>query len=287
MLSHAALLIWILTAPGVDQAPAVSSDKPKASVTAESRRPVSSSSPQRDAKAGADGREIYVSWGYNGNVFSSSDMHFSQPSLNSDFTLTGVQARDSKGWNSQFFTHGLFVPQYNIRLGVFFNDKWGAEIALDHIKWIVRQDQQVRMTGTRNGAPVDATVTLSTDVLRYQLNNGANPIFFNIIRRVHVAGTPGRTGHVSVMAKAGAGFAVPHTENFLFGQMNDDGFQPFHGWDLDAGAAIRVHLFRPLYFEFEEKLVYARYFGVKIDQGKASHSMKSSEYVWNFGLSFR
>jgi len=31
----------------------------------------------------------------------------------------------------------------------------------------------------------------------------------------------GRTGHVSLLAKAGGGFAFPHTENTVFGQPNE------------------------------------------------------------------
>ena len=118
---------------------------------------------------------IFFSWGYNGDNYANSDIHFSQPSLGNDFTIVDVQARDSKTWTDSLFAHGLFVPQYNIRIGIFFNEKWGVELALDHVKWIVKDDQAVRMTGTLNGAPVDTDVTLTADVLRYQLNNGANP----------------------------------------------------------------------------------------------------------------
>ena len=232
------------------------------------------------------GREFFVSWGYNGDSFATSDLHISQPSLGNDFTLVGVRARDSKGWTS-LFSHSLFVPQYNVRVGVFFNEKWGLEVALDHFKWIVRQDQAVRMTGTLNGSAVDTQVTLTPDVLRYQLNNGSNPIFFNLIRRIRLAGQHGRTGHVSFLAKAGGGFAVPHTENTVFGQPNDKGFQFFHGWDVDAAAAVRAHILKRLYFEFEEKVVYARYFGVKIDRGTARHSVKANEFTFNFGMAFR
>jgi hypothetical protein len=236
--------------------------------------------------AGASGREYFVSWGYNGDRFAKSDIHFSQPSLGNAFTLVGVQARDSKAWTS-LFSHSLFVPQYNFRFGVFFNERWGIEVALDHIKWIVRQDQQVRMTGTLNGAPVDAVITLTPEFLRYQLNNGANPIFINLIRRIRLAGEPGQTGHVSLLAKGGGGFAVPHTENALFDVPNDKGFQAFHGWNMDAVAAVRIHILKRLYFELEEKLVYARYFGVKIDRGTARHSVKANELAFHFGVSFK
>jgi hypothetical protein len=244
------------------------------------------SAPPQSAPASTPRREYFVSWGYNGDSYTKSDLHISQSSLGNDFTLVGVQARDSKAW-TDLFGHSLFVPQYNLRFGMFFNDKWGVEVALDHFKWIVRQDQQVRMTGRLHSAPVDAQVTLTPDVLRYQLNNGANPIFFNLVRRVRLAGEPGRTGYLSFLPKAGAGFAVPHTENTLFGQPNEKGFQPFHGWNMDAAAAVRFHIYKPVYVEFEEKALYVRYYGVKIDQGTAAHSVKAAEFSFHFGVAFR
>jgi outer membrane protein assembly factor BamB len=232
------------------------------------------------------GREFFVSWGYNGDAFAKSDIHFKQPSLGNDFTLIDVEARDSKAWTDGPFSHSLFVPQYNLRFGLFFDEKWGLEVALDHIKWIVKEDQEVRMTGTMNGAPVDAPIALTEDVLRYQLNNGANPIFFNLMRRYRLAGERGRTWHTALLLKAGGGFAVPHTENTLFGEPNEKGFQAFKGWNLDAGAAARIHFYKLFYFEFEDKFVYARYFGVNVDRGTAGHSLKANEFSFHFGASF-
>ena len=242
---------------------------------------------QTTTTAAAPDKEFFISWGYNGDSYAKSDLHIRQPGLGNDFTLASVQIRDSKGWTDGLFAHALTVPQYNFRFGMFFNEKWGVEVALDHIKWIVREDQTVRMTGTLNGEAVDGDVTLTADVLRYQLNNGANPIFINLIRRVHLAGERGRFGNLVFLGKAGGGFAIPHTENTLFGQPNDKGFQPFKGWNLDAAAAVRLDLWKGLYFEFEEKLLYARYYGVNVDQGEARHNVKAAEFNWNFGWVFR
>lgn len=232
------------------------------------------------------GREFFFSWGYNGDRYANSDLHFKQPSLDNDYTLVNVRARDSKAWTS-LFHHSLFVPQYNIRFGLFFNDSTGLEVALDHIKWIVRQGQTVHVTGTMNGAPVVTDLTLTPDVLRYQLNNGANPIFFNLVKRVRLIGSRGTTGDVSLLAKAGGGFAVPHTENALFDVPNDRGFQPFHGYGVDAAVAIRAHYFKALYFEVEEKILYERYFGVKIDRGTARQNVKATEFSFHFGISLK
>ena len=83
------------------------------------------------------------------------------------------------------------------------------------------------------------------------------------------------------------GSRVPTPRTLLFGEPNDKGFQFFQGWNVDAVAAVRLHFCKRLYFEFEEKLVYARYFGVNIDRGTARHSVKANEFTLNFGVAFR
>ena len=276
-----ALLVCIVGQSNSVQPPVVPFEIDAASIVRRSTAPA-----QSGTSSATSGREYFVSGGYNGDTYTNSDLHIPQPSLGNDFTLADVRARDSKPWNN-IIGHALTVPQYNFRFGMFFNERWGLEVAHDHFKWIVRQDQEVRMTGMLNGAPVDTQVRLTPDVLRYQLNNGANPLFINVIRRVRLRGEPKRTGYVAFLGKAGGGFANPHTENHVFDQPNDKGFQFFKGWNVDAVAAVRVHLFKRLYFEFEDKLVYVRYFGLKVDRGTARQSVKANEFTLNLGVAIR
>jgi len=281
-----AYLLWILSQPSVTQPnllkiPAAGIEGPHAGIVRQSAAPA-----QSGTQAAKRGREFFVSWGYNGDSYTKSDLHITQPPLGNDFTLVDVRARDRKQWTN-IFGNSLTVPQYNFRFGVFFNERWGLELAHDHIKWIVREDQEVRMIGTLNGATVDAPVTLNREFLRYQLNNGANPLCVNLIRRVRLRGEPRRTGYVAFLAKAGGGFANPHTENVLFGQPNEKGFQFFQGWNVDAVAAVRMNILKRFYLEFEEKVLYVRYFGLKVDRGMARHSVKANEFSFNFGMAFR
>jgi hypothetical protein len=55
---------------------------------------------------------------------------------------------------------------------------------------------------------------------------------------------------------------------------------------LSLAAAVRTHLYRPIYFEAEEKLLYARYYGVNIDRGEAGHRVKASKCSFSFGVAF-
>ena len=241
------------------------------------------------AKAETPGREFFISWGYNGDSYTKSDIHFSQPSLGNDFTLVGVRARDSKAWTDGLFSHSLTVPQYNVRFGYFFNEKWGIELALDHIKWIVRagsdgpHDRHAERRARRHrrraddGCPaVSAQQRRQSDLLQ------PDPALTARGRaRAARATSPS-------WPKRAAGSRSRTRRTRCSASRTSKGFQFFQGWNVDAARRRpRRTSGRPLYFEFEEKFVYARYFGVNIDRGTARHSVKANEFSWSFGLSFR
>jgi len=232
-------------------------------------------------------RELYVSWGYNADVFKRTDLHIAQPSLGNDFVLHGVQSHDQKGW-TDLFHNSLTTSQYSARIGYFFNARQGLAIELnfEHVRFLVTQDQDVRMTGTLNNAQVDQRVRVTEDFLRYKLNNGANFLLVNLVKRLPLVGQPAQRGSVAVLLKAGAGIGVPHPTNFVFGEANTPGFQ-FGGLDLGLEGAVRVHLFRLLYLEFAQKGIYAHYSGLEVHDGRAAHDIWTYLTALSFGTSLR
>jgi hypothetical protein len=230
-------------------------------------------------------RELYVSWGYNADVFKRNDMHFAQPSLGNDFVLHDVQAHDQKGW-TDLFHHSLFLSQYSARVGYFFNAKQdlAIEVNFDHVRYLVTQDQIVGITGTVNRTPVDQRVAVTEDFLRYMLNNGANFLLVNLVKRVPLVGEPTKRGSVAVLLKAGAGVGFPHPTNFVFGEANTPGFQ-FGGVDAGLEGAIRLHLARLVYLEFAQKGVYAHYSGLEIHEGTAAQNIWSYVTAFSVGTS--
>ena len=232
-------------------------------------------------------RELYVSWGYNADLFKRADLHLAQPSLGNDFVLHGVQSHDQKGW-TDLFNNSLTTSQSSARIGYFFNAKQdlALELNFEHVRFLVTQDQTVRMTGTLNSAPVDQTVTLTEDFLRYKLNNGANFLLVNVVKRLPLVGEPGKRGSIAVLLKAGAGFGFPHPTNSVFGQENTPGFQ-FGGLDLGVEGAVRFHLLGLLYLEFAQKGIYAHYSGLKIHDGRAAHDIWTYLTALSLGTSLR
>ena len=229
--------------------------------------------------------ESYGSWGYNTEWYGRDDMHFSQPGLGNDFTLHDVRAHDYPGWNSRLLQRGFTVPQYNIRFGYFFQPgaSWGVEFNFDHAKHIVTYDQAVHRTGRLNGAPVDDTVRLTADVLRYRLNNGANFLFLDLVRRVPLLGAAPHAGSVALLLKAGAGIMVPHTENSVLNVPNKPGFQ-FGGFGGGLETAIRYVPYGPVYFEFAQKGAFTAYRQVHINAGHARQAFLTYELIFSMGV---
>jgi hypothetical protein len=230
-------------------------------------------------------KEVYISWGYNGEWYTHSNVHVSQPSLGNNYTFEGIKGHDHPGWNEGLFNKALSIPQYNYRLGFLLDEEkgWGFEINFDHTKFIFA-DQNAHIKGTLNGHPVDSTVAFNeANGFWYYLNNGANFLLFNVTRRWHMLKTHDEKVKVDFFGKFGVGPLIPHVDNSFFGKKNDAGFQ-VGGWNTGLEGAVRATFFKYVYLEFANKIDYARYSGLKAYEGKVKQAFGCYEMILSLGL---
>ncbi len=233
--------------------------------------------------------EFYFSWGYNAEWYTNSNVKISQPSLNNNYTFQNVTGHDHHGWDEGLFTKALTIPQYNYRIGYFFNDKndLGVEINFDHTKFILTNGQQAHIKGTLNGRQVDSSVNFSNvpGGFFYYLNNGANFLLFNIVKRWHWHTNKSGTVKFDAIGKAGIGPLVPHVENMFFGQRNTPHFQ-LGGWNTGVEGLVRSTFYKHVYLELCAKIDYARYSNLKIYEGTARQAFGTAEVILNLGYTF-
>jgi len=230
-------------------------------------------------------KEVYASWGYNGEWYTHSTIHVSQPKLGNDYNFVHVKAHDHPGWNEGLFSKALSIPQYNYRLGFLLDEErgWGFEINFDHTKYIFA-DQDVRLKGTLHGRSVDTTIAFNqANGFYYYLNNGANFLLFNVTKRWHLLKTRDEKVKVDFLGKFGVGPVIPHTQNSLFGQANHQGFQ-MGGWNTGLEGSLRATFFRYAYLEYSNKMDYARYSGLNVYEGKAHQAFGTYEMILSLGL---
>ena len=218
-------------------------------------------------------KEFYFSWGYNAEWYTRSTIKVSQPALGSKYKLNDIQGHDLPGWNSNLTKKPLTIPQYNYRIGLFINRKKGiaVEINFDHTKFIFAE-QAAHITGTINNRQVDTAVNFNAVTQSYYyLNNGANFLLFNIVKRWHWFHT--KKIKLDLLGKAGIGPVIPHVQNAFFGQPNDKGFQ-FGGWNIGIEGTVRATFYNLVFLEYCNKLDYARYSNLKVYQ-YSSHQTES------------
>ena len=230
---------------------------------------------------------FYFSWGYNTEWYTRSNVRVKQDALGNDYKLNRVKGHDHRGWDeTSIFKQDLTIPQYNYRIGYMFNEEkgYGIEINFDHTKYIIEQDQDVRLTGTLNGKPADTTIRFSyNNGFYYYLNNGANFFLINFVKRWKLYEDKKRWIRVDALGKAGIGPVVPHVENSFFGKDNDPHFQ-IGGWNVGLEGDIKATIYRYVYLEYGAKLDYARYSGLKIYEGKAKQAFGTFEMILSLGI---
>lgn len=232
-------------------------------------------------------KEFYFSWGYNTEWYTKSDVKINQPSLGNNYSFVNIKGHDHPGWNEGLFSIPLTIPQYNYRIGLFIDKKKGlaVEINFDHTKFIFA-DQQTRIAGTMNNKPVDSTINFNAaNGYFYYLNNGANFLLFNLVKRWNWTSNKKETIKIDFLGKAGIGPVIPHVENSFNGQLNNPHFQ-FGGWNIGVEAALRATFFHYVYLEYCNKIDYARYYNLEIYEGKAKHAFGTYEMMLNLGVTF-
>lgn len=230
-------------------------------------------------------KEVYVSWGYNAEWYTHSSVQVSQPALGNNYTLEHVSAHDHLGWDDGLLHEAISIPQYNYRLGFLLDEEkgWGFEINFDHTKYII-SDQHMRIKGTLSDHPVDSTIAFnSANGFYYFLNNGANFLLFNVTKKWHLLRTSNDKVRLDFLGKFGIGPVIPHTQNELFGEKNQQGFQ-LGGWNTGAEGSLRATFFRYVYLEYSNKVDYARYSGLNVYLGKARQAFGTYEMILSLGV---
>jgi hypothetical protein len=232
-------------------------------------------------------KEFYFSWGYNKEWYTKSRVKINQPSLNNKYSFVQVKGHDHPGWDEGLFSKALSIPQYNYRVGLLINSKKGIaiEINFDHTKFIFA-DQNVVIKGIINNVEVNNSISFNKDNgFYYYLNNGANFLLFNIVKRKELYSSKDGRIKIDFLGKAGIGPVIPHVENSFFGKANAPHFQ-LGGWNIGAEAAIRATFYKNIFLEYSNKIDYARYSNLKIYYGFAKHAFGTYEMILSIGTTF-
>ena len=222
--------------------------------------------------------KFYIYWGGNRDSFTKSDIRFS--GNNYDFTIENVAAEDKpKGWHIDYVNPTrMTIPQTNFRLGYFINDHYNISIGLDHMKYVMNQNQIANVNGfinldsSESGSIYNGTYSNTPinfynnfDVydqnvippfLTFEHTDGLNYInsefcrFDDISKIFRIKNTD--KFQVNLLEGAGGGFLFPKTNARLLGRERHDEFH-ISGFGASAKVGLNLVFFKYFFVEAELK----------------------------------
>ena len=94
--------------------------------------------------------KFFLFWGGNRGYYTNSDITFRGDDY--QFTINDVEAVDRpKGWHIDYINPlRMTIPQTNFRLGYYVGDNWTISAGINHMKYVMVQDQTVKINGRVN-----------------------------------------------------------------------------------------------------------------------------------------
>lgn len=212
--------------------------------------------------------KFYIFWGGNRESFSNSDIRFK--GANYDFTVDNVEAEDKpKGWHIDYINPArMTIPQTNLRIGYYISDHYNISIGLDHMKYVMTQNQTANVSGTINLDPSETGATFNgfynntpvdfTDekFLTFEHTDGLNYINTELCRVDDVSKYIGIKNtdvfQINLLEGAGGGILYPKTNAKLLGKERHDDFH-VSGFGLSAKVGLNLTFFKYFFVEAELK----------------------------------
>jgi len=238
---------------------------------------------------------FFFTWGYNWSWYSNSDIKFEGENYN--FELKSVEATDRQTpftFEKYFRFNSITIPQYNLRLGYYFKTNFSVSIGIDHMKYVARSGQAVKISGIiensgtiYDGVYNNKTVLLEEFFLEFEHTDGLN--FINVeIRRFDDLFALHKSIKMNFFYGTGIGFIYPKTNSLL---LNNDRYDQFNlaGYGLHALFGVGFTFFKHLIIKTELKGGYVNMSNIRTTLNKsdsASQSFFFGQYNFSLGGSF-
>lgn len=207
--------------------------------------------------------KFFVYWGWNWASYSDSDIHFK--GNNYDFTLQNVKATDRQtkfSFRDYFHPGRVTIPQTNLRIGYFFKENYTISIGVDHMKYVMVPNQDVKINGNINvgnpkydGVYNNSDINLASDFLRFEHTDGLNYVNVQLYRFDDISkwfGLNLENLQINATEGLGIGVLVPRTNTTL---LNNERYDEFHlsGYGGSVGVGLNVTFFKHFFIQADVK----------------------------------
>lgn len=243
--------------------------------------------------------KFFAYWGWNFSGYSNSDIHFK--GNNYDFTLADVKATDrpTKFSFRDYFNPGrITIPQTNMRIGYFFKENYTISLGVDHMKYVMTQNQNVKINGninvgnTYDGIYNNDNISLTGDFLTFEHTDGLNYINAQLYRFddiSHWFNLELENLQINLTEGVGLGLLFPRTNTQLLGSERYDNFH-VSGYGASVGGGLNITFLKHFFIQTDLKGGYIYMPNIRTTKhasDSASQSFFFYQYNFLFGGRFR
>jgi hypothetical protein len=206
--------------------------------------------------------QLTLSWGWNRDAYTHSNIRFAGDDYN--FKLYKVTAHDRPtlpfSYHNYLQFNRLTIPQTNLRVSYFIKDKLAISAGVDHMKYVMDQNQVVKMKGTISQQGIykgeyNGDLTLTSDFLTFEHTDGLNYINVELEKYFSWYHSASSQFILSGYLGGGAGVLFPKTNVKLLDYEKNDRFH-ISGFGLSVKAGLQATFFKHLVLKFENKYGY-------------------------------
>ncbi|AZB08718.1 hypothetical protein EG344_07700 [Chryseobacterium sp. G0162] len=210
--------------------------------------------------------QMFAFYGWNRAAFSNSDIRFKGNGY--DFQLNNVTAQDRPTkFGLVYFDPSWFtVTQYNFRIGYFIKDNLALVLGIDHMKYVMDQDQTVNFKGHISDPEYAAMVQngqvnlADEKFLTFEHTDGLN--YENLGLEKYQSLINKKNVDLVWSYGAGIGFMFPKSNVKLFGNERSDRFH-VAGMGTDVRASLNLVLWNHVMVRVEGKAGYINMWDIK------------------------
>ncbi len=207
---------------------------------------------------------MFLAWGYNRAEFTKSDIHFkgNNASGNYDFTINNTAALDRQSdfaWDIYFNPARFTVPQYDFTLGYYLTNKFALTINMDHMKYVMVEDQIANISGNINevGNPYNdiynnTPTKITEDFLTFEHTDGLN--YANIEGSFTQDIYSSKSGNFALetMMGVGIGALVPKSNVKLFNYPRNDAWH-LAGYGVSSRLGVNFIFYKKFFLQVNLK----------------------------------
>ncbi len=233
--------------------------------------------------------QLYFTWGYNRDKYSASNITFvNHKTDNYDFKFIHAEAHEKPDMWDFYGPVRLTVPQYDLKMGYYFNDKHdlGIELGWNHLKYVVTDNQIIHVQGEIRGHYLDKDTLVTPSFVHLQHTNGNNYLILSLVKRQSLFVY--KNVQASAIAKVGAGPMMSYTISTILGN-SDPGYFHYHGMVFASELGFRVAFLKYFFIESDAQVAFADYTNTRLGydhQGLSRQTFFSLQWTWEGGMIF-